>query len=82
MGLACISTDAPGCNESVIDAHTGLLCALKDSADLARKIEILLDDEQKTAIFGANARKLVLQNYDQPIITQKYLQVYGEFFDV
>lgn len=82
MGLACITTNAPGCNEAVLNAHTGLLCELKNSADLARKIEILLNDEKKTAKFGANARKIVLQNYDQHIITQKYMQVYGEFFDV
>ena len=82
MGKACVASDVAGCNEAVINERTGLLCKLKDSADLARKIELLLDDETKASEYGANARQIVLANYDEPIITDKYIQVYKEFLDV
>lgn len=82
MGKACVASDVAGCNEAVINERTGLLCKLKDSADLARKIELLLDDENKASEYGTNARQIVLANYDEPIITDKYIQVYKEFLDV
>lgn len=84
MSLAkpCVVSNAVGCNEAVINERTGLLCELKNPDDLAKKIATLLDDENLSAIYGSNARKIAQENYDESIITQHYLDFYGEFFDV
>ncbi|AII15214.1 N,N'-diacetylbacillosaminyl-diphospho-undecaprenol alpha-1,3-N-acetylgalactosaminyltransferase [Campylobacter iguaniorum] len=82
MAKACVVSGASGCVEAVEDGVNGLVCKVKDSADLAKKIEILLDDEKMVLEMGQNGRKLVLENYDEPIIVEKYLKVYKEFLDV
>lgn len=84
MALAkpCVASDTVGCNEAVINGRTGLLCKLKDASDLASKIEQLLDDEQLAQIFSSNARKIVLEKYDEHIITDKYISFYRDFLDV
>lgn len=82
MSVPCVVSNSVGCNEAVIDNQNGLLCKVKDSMDLAKKIEILLDDENLALNLGKNGRNLVLKNYDEDIIVKKYLDVYGNFIDV
>ena len=60
----------------------GLICRTRYAEDLARKIEILLDDTALCERLGRNGRELVLANYDEKIVTEKYLEVYRKFIDV
>lgn len=82
MEVACVVTKVAGNTEAVINGVNGLICEPKNPADLAAKIEILLDDENLTKTMGKAGRQMVLDLYDQPIITKKYLEVYREFIDV
>ena len=59
-----------------------MICDVRSGADLARKIEILLDDENLARKMGEEARKVVCENYDTQIIVQKYIDVYRKFIDV
>ncbi|AQW86068.1 N,N'-diacetylbacillosaminyl-diphospho-undecaprenol alpha-1,3-N-acetylgalactosaminyltransferase [Campylobacter pinnipediorum subsp. caledonicus] len=81
-GVAVVASDVDGCNEAVIDGFNGLLCKVKDSKDLAKKIEVLLDDEKLALKFGENGRKLAVQEFDENIIAQKYIELYRKFIDV
>lgn len=78
----CVVANATGLNEAINDGVNGLLCEVKNANDLAKKIEILADDENLALKLGKNARELVLKNYDEKIITQKYLEVYRKFINV
>ncbi|MBP3207323.1 MAG: glycosyltransferase family 4 protein [Campylobacter sp.] len=82
MSRPCVVSNADGCVEAVEDGHTGLICQMKSSADLAKKIKILLDDENLARKMGYYGRKAVLEKYDEPIITQKYLDIYRQFLYV
>lgn len=82
MSRPCVATDVVGCNEAVIDGRTGLLCKLKDADDLASKISQILDDRELAQIFASNARKIVLEKYDEHIITDRYIEFYRDFLDV
>lgn len=82
MARACVVSDCSGCVEAVQDGVNGLICRTRDANDLARKIEILLDDEPLCERLGRNGRETVLANYDEKIVTEKYLEVYRKFIDV
>lgn len=82
MAKPCVVTNATGCNEAIKDGFNGLLCEVKNSRDLARKIEILANDEKMALEFGKNARNEVLEKYDEKIISQKYLEIYRKFISV
>ena len=82
MSRPCVASNADGCIEVVEDGHTGLICQMKSSVDLARKIEVLLDDENLARKMGYYGRKAVLEKYDEPIIVEKYLELYRQFINV
>ena len=82
MARACVVSDCSGCVEAVQDGVNGLICRIRDANDLARKIEILLDDATLCERLGRKGREMVLANYDEKIVTEKYLEVYRKFIDV
>jgi glycosyltransferase involved in cell wall biosynthesis len=75
-----IATDVPGCNHVVQDNYNGLLCRLKDSADLAAKMATmanLKDEALKT--FGRNGRTKMELEYDESVVINKYLTTLASF---
>ena len=71
-----IASNVPGCKDLVKNNINGFLCRPKDTNSLANAINkfILLSKKQKL-LFGINSRKLVVKNFDQKIVINKYLQV-------
>ncbi|RAZ51715.1 N,N'-diacetylbacillosaminyl-diphospho-undecaprenol alpha-1,3-N-acetylgalactosaminyltransferase [Campylobacter hyointestinalis] len=82
MGLPSVVSNCSGNIEAVSNGINGLVCNTKDPHSLAKNIEILLDDEELASRMGKSARELVLRQYDEHIIVEKYLEVYKEFIDV
>lgn len=75
MARPLIATDVPGCNAVVNDGITGLLCKDRDGESLAeamRKMIGLTDDERRQ--MGENARRHVVNNFDDKLVVQEYLQ--------
>ena len=77
-----VASDVAGCNEAVTNGFNGLLCEVKSSADLAAKIEILLNDENLAAQMGRNGRELALREFDERAVARKYIEIYRKFIDV
>lgn len=73
MGLPIVTTDVPGCKDVVIDNETGFLCKVKNSEDLARKMEkMLLLSSKEREEMGAKARARAIAIFDEKIIIQHY----------
>ena len=53
MGRAVITTDAPGCRETVLPGRTGLLVQVKDVAATAQAMRQLAGDAQARRAMGA-----------------------------
>lgn len=69
-----ITTDVPGCNHVVIHNYNGLLCKLKDSGDLAEKMQDMSKLEDETLRqFGLNGRAKIEAEYDESLVINKYL---------
>lgn len=77
----CVVANSTGLIEAIKDGENGLICEVKNPLDLAKKIEILLNDENLANTLGQNGRKIALQ-YDDKKIIEKYMKVYGNFIDV
>jgi glycosyltransferase involved in cell wall biosynthesis len=74
-----IATDVPGCNHVVIHDYNGLLCKLKDSNDLAEKMEEMHGlDSEKLKTFGQNGRMKMEAEYDESLVIKKYLEALNE----
>jgi glycosyltransferase involved in cell wall biosynthesis len=75
-----IATDVPGCNHVVINNHNGLLCKLKDAADLADKMKQMSQyKDQQLEQFGVNSRIKMEAEYDESLVIKKYLAALNEF---
>lgn len=69
-----VATDVPGCHHVVEDKYNGLLCKLKDSDDLASKMEQMLSlDDATLKKFGENGRKKIEFEFDEKLVITKYL---------
>jgi glycosyltransferase involved in cell wall biosynthesis len=74
MGRPIITTDAVGCREVVDDGQNGFLCKVRDSADLANKMESMLKlSPQERQEMGRKGREKMEREFDEAIVIQKYL---------
>ena len=74
-GRPVITTDVPGCRETVDDCRTGYLCEAKSAVSLTSAVErfIALPYSQKK-MMGENGRKKVEQEFDRQIVIDAYLR--------
>lgn len=63
MGRAIITTDAPGCRETVISGVNGYLIPPKDSKALANAMEQFIKDPRLIEMMGRESRKIAEEKY-------------------
>lgn len=64
MGRAIITTDAPGCRETVVHGHNGLLVPVKSADVLAQAMLRFVEEPGLTATMGARSRAVAEDKYD------------------
>lgn len=75
MAKPIITTDNVGCKDVVDDGVNGFLCKIKDSEDLALKMEKMLNlsfYERNT--MGKAGREKIVKEFDEKIVMEKYLK--------
>ncbi|HCR4019280.1 TPA: glycosyltransferase, partial [Morganella morganii] len=65
MGLAIITTDVPGCRDTVIDGLNGLIIKPWSSQDLYNKMVYLINNPNLINQMGKESYSLARNNYDQ-----------------
>ena len=65
IGRPAIVSDVPGCREIVDHEKNGLICQVKSSVDLAKKMVSIMElsDEDRFK-YGENGRKKVESNFE------------------
>lgn len=63
-GRAIITTDAPGCRETLVDGVNGIMVKPQDSRDLARAMGYLLDHPELIEPMGKASYQLALEKFD------------------
>jgi glycosyltransferase involved in cell wall biosynthesis len=64
VGRAIITTDAPGCRETVEDGINGFLVPIRDSIALAKKMIFFMENPELIDLMGKASRVLALERFD------------------
>lgn len=74
MGRPVITTDAPGCRETVIDGVNGFLVPVKCAAEIARAMVFFIENPEQVIEMGKASRELAEQKYDVHKVNDFMLQ--------
>lgn len=77
MGRAIITTDAPGCRETVIEGENGYLVPVQDSEALANAMLRCIEHPDDVAAMGAVSRQIAENKYDVHKVNQVMLKEMG-----
>lgn len=76
MGKPLVATDVPGCRDVIEHGKNGFLVPVKDAAQLADAIEVLLENPELCQTMGTVGRKKVLREFDVQEVIRKTVGVY------
>ena len=79
MGLPSIVTNINGANEIIIPGENGLIIPSKDAESLYKAMQRFIDDPELVKKMADNARKMVIDRYEQKYIWGELLEVYHSF---
>jgi glycosyltransferase involved in cell wall biosynthesis len=77
IGRPIVTSDAPGCRETVVDGENGFLVPVGDGAAVARAIEKLLADPALARRMGKRSREMVEARYDVRKVNAQMLDTMG-----
>lgn len=75
MGRPVITTDVPGCRETIVAGEHGLMVPARDPVALAAAAEQLIRGPDRIAAMGARARARIEQLYDARVVAAQMLDV-------
>ena len=82
MAKPIIATDAVGCRDVVDDEINGYLCEVRNSKDLADKMEMMINlSENKRKTMGQAGREKIVKEFDEKIVINKYLESIKEILN-
>lgn len=75
IGRPVITTDVPGCRETVIDGVNGFLVPKWNVEVLAEKMIYFIENPQQIAIMGDESHKIATQRFDVNKVNQALLEI-------
>ncbi|WP_179345067.1 glycosyltransferase family 4 protein [Winogradskyella ursingii] len=75
VGLPIITTDSPGCRETVIEGENGFLIPPQRLEELVKSMKFFLEHPQKIEEMGRNSRKYAEERFDVNIINADLLRI-------
>lgn len=74
MGKPIVTTNVPGCRETVLEGQNGFLCEVKNSQDLADKmIQMYQLSATELERMGKVSRELAEEKFDERYVIEKYV---------
>ncbi len=64
VGRPIITTNSPGCKETVIDGKNGFVVPVKDVESLVVKMKFFIENPHMIKIMGAESNKIAIDKYD------------------
>lgn len=77
VGRPVITTDVPGCRETIVDGVEGRLVPAKDAKALAQAILESLESPEKLRQMGAAARARAEAKYDVRLVNRQMMELMG-----
>lgn len=77
VGRPVITTDVPGCRETVIDGVNGFLVPKWDSEALANKMCYFINHPEQVNIMGLESYKIAQEKFDAKKVNSKLIEIIG-----
>lgn len=77
MGRPIITTDAPGCRETVEDGVNGFLVPVRDAEALADAMRKFIEAPELISQMGAQSRRIAEEKYDVRKVNAKMMEAMG-----
>ena len=77
MGRPIITTDAPGCRDTVIEGYNGFLVPIKSPKALAGTMMRFIEHPERLEAMGRNSRQLAERKFDVSNVNDKILKTLG-----
>lgn len=78
MGRAVITTDVPGCRETVVEGKNGVLIPRWNVAALAKAMEYFIENPEEIKRMGEESHKIASEKFDGEKVNQKLLKIIEE----
>lgn len=75
MGRPILTTDAPGCRETVMNGINGFLVPVGDTDALADKMDYLINHKDIAIEMGRKSRSIAEEKYDVEKVNQDYFKI-------
>lgn len=77
IGRAVITTDVPGCRETVVNGVNGFLIEKWNPEALAEKMIYFIENPEQIAIMGNESYKIAQEKFDAEKVNQRLLKMIG-----
>lgn len=77
IGRAVITTDVPGCRETVVNGVNGFLVEKWNPEALAEKMIYFIENPEQIAIMGNESYKIAQEKFDAEKVNQRLLKMIG-----
>ena len=77
IGRAVITTDVPGCRETVVDGLNGFLVPKWDPEALAKKMIYFIEHPEQARLMGAESYKIAVEKFDAEKVNQRLVNILG-----
>lgn len=74
MGKPIITTDNPGCRETVVDGKNGFMIPIKNHKILAEKMKYFIENREAIIKMGKESRKIAEEKYDVHKVNKKIIE--------
>ena len=76
MAKPIITTDAPGCRDTVVDGENGFMVPIRDMEALYNAMKKIIScDTETLKKMGLKGRELALNEFDEAIVFEKYIDL-------
>lgn len=77
MGRPVITTDVPGCRETVVDGVNGFLVPKWNPNALAEKMVYFIEHPEEISTMGAESHKIAVEKFDAEKVNQRLMKILG-----
>lgn len=77
IGRAIITTDVPGCRETVVDGVNGFLVPKWNPQALAEKMIYFIENPEQIQVMGTESYKIAVKKFDAEKVNQRLVNILG-----
>ncbi|WP_432211120.1 glycosyltransferase family 4 protein, partial [Acinetobacter variabilis] len=77
IGRAIITTDVPGCRETVINTNNGFIVPKWNPEALAKKMIYFIEHPEQVRLMGAESYKIAVEKFDAEKVNQRLVNILG-----